>query len=172
MSPSEVLAQNHALRAAGEYKTKWTNASGQHLTLGLFEGRNRVYKFSELGKKYVEFEDLLEYEFAVTYLDGWAHWEKLLSCPAVKAHIDKWRLELDVKVRSRALRHLMEEASDPLNRGFVQANRYLIEKGYLAGTEDKRGRGRPKKAEVSSTEFDLSRIASHAKRILTPKDIN
>ena len=169
---TEILMNNHALRAAGEYKTKWKNASGQHLTMGLFDGSNRVYKYDQLGKLYVEFEDLLEYEFSVKYLDGWAHWEKLLACPPVKAHIDKWREELDVKIRSRALRNMMEEASDPLNRGFVQANRYLIEKSYLNGTEVKRGRGRPKKPEVSTTEFDLTRINADAKRILTPKDIN
>lgn len=167
-----TLEQNHALRAAGEYKTKWKNTSGQHLTVALFEGQHKVYSYDELGKLYVEFEDLLEYEFATKYLDGWSHWEKLLACPTVRVHIDKWRNELDLKVRSRSLRHLMEEASDPLNRAFVQANRYLIEKSYLLDGGSKKGRGRPKKSDQVNNEFDMNRINADAKRILTPKEIN
>ncbi len=170
--PLKILEENAAKRASGEWRTKYKNASGQHYTLALFEGQHKVYSLAELGELYVEYEDLLEYEFAEKYLDGWSHWEKLLACQPIRVHIDKWREELDIKIRSRALRHIMEEASDPLNRSFVQANRYLIEKSYLLDGGSKKGRGRPKKIEAVNNEFDMSRINADAKRILSPKEIN
>ena len=154
---------------------KFKNNSGQYYTIGVFEGDTKVYSFRELGDLYVELEDLLEYEFADKYLDGWDHWKKMLHNPQIKVEIEKWRDRLNAKIRSRSLRNLMEEASDPLNRGFVQANRYLIEKGYLKTEDGTRGsRGRPKKAEENYNEFDVtSRIRADALRIqLDKKEIN
>jgi len=170
--------ENNQARAEGKYKRKFTNLSGQLLTKGLFDCEGAPFTLADHDKGsrlslraiYLEAEDLLEYEFAEEHLDGWKHWKSLLKCNWFKEHIEEWRDALDLKIRSRSLRALMDEASDPLNRGYVQANRYLLDKGYLATVSSaKRGVGRPKKEEPDTT-FDISdRLTDDVNRILKGK---
>ena len=164
-------------RANGEYKTKFKGTTGAHLLIGLFEGPDSIYTFDEMRKNYLEMEDLLEYEFAEKYFDGWVHWEKLLANPKVREQIEQWRKELDLKVRSRALQSLMQEASDYQNRGFVQANRYLLDRGYLKKEVEetpktkRKNPGRSKKVLEPTEEYEpfhLKRIRQDAARVLPP----
>jgi len=163
------------------FKSKFTNASGSYLTQGLFDSfcndsaiytlRDADTDLPSLRKLYLEAEDPVEFDFAEKYLGSWKHWNMLCKAPFFKPHIEEWRTALEQKLRSRALRNLMDEASDPQNRGFVQANKLLLDKGYLEDDKPKRGRGRPKKEETKE-DVDLTRIRQDAARILNIKDLN
>lgn len=103
---------------------------------------------------YMAKEDLTEYEFANEYLDGWEHWEMLCNCNWFKPLVARWRKELALKVKARALNRLKAEAASSSKNAFL-ANRYLIDKGWVE-KDTSSGRGRPSKKEVQEAANSLA----------------
>lgn len=95
--------------------------------------------YPSLKRLYLECGDPTEYEFATTYLLGWKHWLRLCDNRMVRKHIDEWREELEVKLRSKGVKNVLESAK----AGNYQAARWLADRGW-----DTRGAGRPSKADV------------------------
>lgn len=93
-----------------------------------------------LKRLYLEMEDAGEYEFATTYLLGWKHWQRLCENKQVAKHIEEWRYELELKLRSEAIKLIRAKA---VSEKGINAAKWLAERGW-----DKRGAGRPTKAEV------------------------
>jgi len=131
------------------------NSQGVLLTKGLFEGETQIYnlknedtKVPSLYKLYMDCEDLTEWEFAQAHLDSFEHWEMICDCNWFKPIVERWRRELALKLKAKALRRLMIEAESDTKNSF-QANRFIIEKGW-AGEETKGAtkRGRPSKDEI------------------------
>lgn len=89
---------------------------------------------------YLELGDPTEYEFATKYFLGWDHWQRICANKLVSEHIMKWRDELEVKLRSQAVRMNIEAAKN----GNYQAAKWLADRGWLT-----RAAGRPSKAEVA-----------------------
>lgn len=92
-----------------------------------------------LKRLYLEMEDIGEYEFATTYLLGWAHWQRMCSNKQILKHIEEWRYELELKMRSRAIKAVL--AKTTTEQG-ISASKWIAEKGW-----DKKGVGRPSKQE-------------------------
>ena len=88
---------------------------------------------------YMEIGDPTEYEFATQCLLGWSHWLRICDNKILRKHIDEWRVELEVKLRSRGVKAAMLAA----HGGNFQAAKFLADRGW-----DSRGPGRPSKAEV------------------------
>lgn len=110
--------------------------------------------YPSLYRLYLESEDLTEYEFANTHLDGWEHWEMLTACHWFKPYAERWRKELSLKIKARALRRLHAEAGSSSKNAFL-ANKYLVDKGWVEkGTSP--GRGRPSKDEVKAAATELA----------------
>jgi hypothetical protein len=138
-------------------ENRFKNASGARLTQALFYEETGADKssviytlkdqdhegFPSLYRLYLEMEDVLEYEFANTYLDGWSHWELLNQAGWFKPYILRWRKELELKIRSKALRKLREDATST-SKTANSSNRYLLERGWA----DKQTKGRPSKDEI------------------------
>jgi hypothetical protein len=101
-----------------------------------YQGKN----YPSLKRLYLEEEDLLEYEFANKYLLDWDHWVRLQGNKLIKVHIDQWREELEIKVRSRAVKDMIDlsEAGSSF-----PAMKWLADRGW-----EKRGAGRPSKSEL------------------------
>lgn len=110
--------------------------------------------YPSLYRLYLEKEDLTEYEFANSYLDGWEHWDILTQCNWFKPYVSRWRKELSLKIKARALNRLKSEAVSSSKNAFL-ANRYLIEKGFVDSGE-KSGRGRPSKDEVKAAANEIA----------------
>lgn len=118
--------------------------------------------YPSLYRLYMEMEDLTEYEFANKHLDGWKHWEMLSSALWFRPFIVRWRKELELKLKARALREIMEEAASGGKHAF-QANKYLIEKGWVEKPEGKRGR--PSKNEILQEALSPSDVSEDLERI-------
>lgn len=88
---------------------------------------------------YLEIADPTEYEFATSCFLGWSHWQRLCANKAIMRHIEEWRFELEVKLRSRGVKAAIAAA----NGGNFQASKWIADRGW-----DTRGAGRPSKAEV------------------------
>ena len=100
---------------------------------------------------YMEMEDPTEYEYAVTYFLGWDHWQRICANKNVAEHINKWRDELEVKLRSRAVKAQIAAAKN----GNYQASKWLADRGWIT-----RGAGRPSKAEVDKERKIAAAIES------------
>lgn len=104
------------------------------------EINGEVRHLPSIKRLFVECGDPTEYQFAITYLGGWAHWKRL--CEKTKAlhpYIEEWREELEIKMRSEGIRAMAEFATQ--EKG-MQAAKWLAEKGW----SDKK-RGAPSKEE-------------------------
>ena len=111
------------------------------------EHEGTVYK--SLKRLYLEFEDPTEYEFANTVLLGWRHWQRMCENKVIRKHIDEWREELEVKLRSQAIRDAIQEAK----KGHFQAAKWVADRGWST-----RGAGRPSKADIEHEKKVQSRI--------------
>lgn len=136
-------------------KSKLKAANGVPLTQGLFleiqYGEFAVFTLKDedyeyngqiypsLKKLYLEMEDVVEYEFATTYLLGWAHWQRMCANKQLLKHINEWREELELKLRSKAVKAMRDKVNTEQG---INAAKWLAEKGW-----DKKAVGRPNKQQ-------------------------
>lgn len=99
-----------------------------------------------LKRLYLEMEDETEYNFAYKYFESYDHWMKIQELSWMKDLIAEWRHELQIKIKAGALTRIKVDAKSNSKSAF-QANRYLLEKGWV-DKEEKRRVGRPSKAEI------------------------
>ena len=78
-------------------------------------------------KIYLEQEDVTEYKAAIALLGSWRHWKRLCECSWFQSHLKEWREELEVIVRSKAIRNLQNQSTT--DKGAAAA-RWLAEKGW------------------------------------------
>ncbi len=102
---------------------------------------------------YMEANDPTEWRFATTYLDCWEHWEKLCEATWFRPYRDRWRKELELRMKSQALARIMSESKTSSKESF-QANKYLLEKGWEP--KDSSGRGRPSKDEINKAAKEIA----------------
>ena len=93
-----------------------------------------------LKRLYLEHEDPVEYDFACTHMLGWQHWQRIVRNKILSKHIEEWREELELKIRSQNVREIQDLATG--EKGF-QAAKWLADKGW-----DKRAAGRPSNADI------------------------
>lgn len=103
-----------------------------------YEYKGKVYP--SLKRLYLEHEDPTDYSFACKYLLGWQQWKKICGNKAIAKHVEEWREELELKIRSQAVRDVIDMSAES---GSFQAAKWLADKGY-----DKRTAGRPSKKEA------------------------
>ena len=111
----------------------------------MYEG----HLYPSLKMLYLQEEDPTEYTFATKYLLGWKHWQRLCENKLLRKHIDEWREELEIKMRSRAVKEMVRSAA----KGGVVASKWLADRGWV-----QRGAGRPSKAEVASEKAFMARV--------------
>lgn len=138
-------------------KSKLVDTLGRPLTQGLFlefgyDTRYAIFTFNDddknyegvkyisLKKLFLSCEDPTEYEFATKYLLGWRHWIRMNENKQLKEEFDVWREEFEIKLRSEAVRSIIDMTAEGSN---FQAAKWLADRGY-----DKRGPGRPSKSEL------------------------
>lgn len=153
---------------------KYRASTGQRLLKGLFfeetaDKASAVYtlkNWDHLGypsmyRLFLEADDPTEYTFATAYLDGWDHWEILCACTWFKPYVSKWRRELEVRAKARALLAIKDLAANKTAKESYQANKFLINGGWKEKTSG-RGAGRPSKEEVQK---EAQRLAQDSKTI-------
>lgn len=106
--------------------------------------------YPSLKRLYLEMEDPTEYEFANTHLLGWKHWQRLCENKQIAKHIDEWRLELEYKLRSKAVKMMLNSA----HSGNYQAAKWFADRGW-----SNRGAGRPSKEDIERNKAIEVRIA-------------
>lgn len=131
------------------------DAQGRYLTMSLFlemcydvnatytlKDRDYEYEgkmFPSIKLLYLEMADPTEYEFANKYFLNWKHWMKICENKLLRKYVDEWREELEIKLRSHAVKNMLKSAKD----GNYQACKWLADRGWHT-----RPAGRPSKADV------------------------
>lgn len=146
---------------------KFRNSSGARYTKALFfetitDKTTVLYTlkdedhegFPSLYRLYLEEEDPLEYNFANKYLDGWEHWELLCECDWFLPKVERWRRELELKIRSEALAKIVKDA-DSDSKSAQMSRRFLVNGEW----KPKHTKGRPTKAEI--TRATKESVAQH-----------
>lgn len=109
--------------------------------------------YTSLYRLYMEHDDPTEYTFAVSCLDSWEHWEILCNCTWFKPYVARWRRELEVRARARAL-NAIKEAAKADSKDSFQANKFLLNGGWK--NDKRKGAGRPSKEEVQNAAKALA----------------
>lgn len=151
-------------------KTRFKDEKGRYIVQGLFledkyntdlavytyDGEDKTYKgvvYPSLKRLYLEEGDPQEYLFASKYCFDWPHWQRLCKNAIVGRHIEQWREELSLSLRSEGIATLIDLA---VNDKSYQAAKWLADEGWV-----KNKRGRPSKEEV---EGELNRRADIEKK--------
>lgn len=148
-------------------KDKFRIDTGQRLLRGLFyettlaDKTGVVYTLKDrdhlgypsLYRLYMETDDPTEYVFATTHLESWDHWERLCKCTWFKPYVTRWRRELELRTRARALAQIKTAASAGTKDSF-QAQKFLVSSGWKSPETNRRGR--PSKEEIAA---EANRIA-------------
>jgi len=108
-------------------------------------------KLKSIRKVYLETADPTEYQFATENFLSWDHWNRICANKQIAAHINEWREELEVKLRSNAVRMNIAAAQ----AGNYQAAKWVADRGWTT-----RAAGRPSKAEVAKNLKIESEIQS------------
>ena len=119
--------------------------------------------FPSLKRLYLETEDVTEYEFATTYLAGWKHWQALLGNKQILSHVEQWREELEIKIRSKAVKSIASQAFSK-DKPSYQAAKFLADREYV-----KNRKGAPTKEEVEGEKKRQAamsdEVAEHIERM-------
>ena len=116
-------------------------------TLDDFDKESGGRTYLSFKRIYVECSDPTEYVPAKVLLGSVDHWRKLVNCAWFKSYIEEMRQELDMKIRSDAVKGIVEIAADEKNSSSFQARKFLSTKGYSLDKTPST-RGRPTKEEV------------------------
>jgi len=122
------------------------------VALYTFKENDYIYKgkkFLAIKRLYLELADVTEYEFANTYFLSWPHWNRLCENKNIRAHIDQWREELELKMKTIAVKEIMSSAKN----GSFQASRWLASRGWK-----QEGAGRPSKEDIARERKMLADI--------------
>jgi hypothetical protein len=113
--------------------------------------------FPSLKQLYLSCKDPTEYSFAIKYLGGWKHWQYLQRSPAIQPHIQEWREELELLMRSEAFARLKSELENPQSQASFTAAKTILQKyGDLASAQNKVV-GRPSKEKIKKEAENLFR---------------
>lgn len=113
------------------------------MTLKRYDMEYKGVVLLSLHRVYMELADPTEYAVAMEVFGSWKQWLKLTGNKALLSHIEGWREELEVKIRSGAILALAHTAATEGSKGTAAA-KYIAERGW-----DKRKAGAPSKAEVN-----------------------
>lgn len=162
---------NNVRLLEGLFFEQTRHADKRNVVYTLKDQDHKGYK--SLYRLYMEAEDLSEWHFAEAHLDGYEHWEMLTKCSWFQPYVERWRRELELKIRGRALMAVKEVAADPDNKNTYLANKLLLQGGWKDKDEDAATRrGRPSKADIKKEaesqaeaakqlQEDLERITLH-----------
>lgn len=129
------------------------------------EKNGKVY--TSLRKLYLSYcvSDPTEYTFAWAVFGSWDTWQQLSRSNYVKKDIESWRKEVEVKIKSEAIRSIANEMRDG-GRSSFGAAKLLLERGWLDDKSASKAKEKLKaKEEEEMDKQALSLLSEDAERL-------
>ncbi len=105
--------------------------------------------YKSLYRLYMDYEDPTEFSFANQFLLGHAHWTRLCESEWFRPYAERWRKELELKLKHKALEIVKNVSMDDGHKDQFQAVKILLNAGWKEKeAPGKPKRGRPSKAEI------------------------
>jgi hypothetical protein len=140
-------------------KRIFRNGTNQYLQKDLFEETSSkpelvLYclarentEYPSLYRFYMSMEDFTEFEFASKYFESFQHWKEISNSAWFAPYIAEWREELELKIKARNLKSLIEKAEVD-----VSVAKFLLGKKWVDDAQIRNPgvnlRGRPSKEEI------------------------
>ena len=109
--------------------------------------------YTSMRRLYLEIADPTEYLFATATLGSWDHWKKLCNSAIIREQIDKWREELEVKLRAESIQAIAHVATTAGPKGTTAAK-------WIAAAGWRSGKGRPSKEDKEMERRVTSKLDS------------
>lgn len=123
--------------------------------------------YVSLRKLYLSYcvTDPTEYTFAWSVFGSWDTWQQLSRSNYVKKDIESWRKEVEVKIKSEAIRSIANEMRDG-GRSSFGAAKLLLERGWLDDKSASKAKEKLKaKEEEEMDKQALSLLSEDAERL-------
>lgn len=125
-------------------------------TLCTYDKEHNGKLVQSLHKRYVEMEDIGEFEFANKYFESYHHWLKVKAANFFKPYYAAMVEELNAKMRSKALKQMRQQVEEGVAS---QATlKYLADKDYDKAAVGKPKRTKPEKKEGNVVAADFQRL--------------
>lgn len=149
------------------YELSYNDPSDAIFTLKEQDVEAHGKHFTSLHQLYVGMvpSDPTEYSFAMTVFGSWDVWSAICKSPLIKPYVNKWRKEVEVKVKSKAIQAIAEEMKSG-GRSSFSAAKLLLEKGWL--DKDNASQAKRKleaKEEEEQNKQALSLLSEDAARL-------
>ena len=132
-----------------------TGVRGRQSSKAMFE--DGTYDLEHFHDVFIEYEDPTEYKPALELVGSWREWQRIKrDWKGFNGHIEDWKAELEVRLRSKAVDQINKLA---LDGGNFQASKWMAEVGY----EKRSGAGRPSKSEKARAARELAEQAASTK---------
>ena len=113
--------------------------------------------YISLYKRYLDLEDISEFQFANTYFDSYEHFRIIAATEWFLEHLQRWRRELSLKLKSRLYASLIARAGSSTDKNSFEALKMLL---VALDPPKPSTRGRPAKEEVARAVKEIAREES------------
>ncbi len=142
IAPREVLTTGvGAWRTQSLYLETNRSALEPIMTLKEVDWEHKGVMLPSLHRLYMEIADVTEYQVAIQVFGSWKGWQRQCENAYIKEHIEAWREELEIAIRSAAVAAMVQTSTSEGSKG-TAASKYLADKGWI-----KRKAGAPSKEE-------------------------
>lgn len=116
-------------------RSKVIDSYGRRVVLALFSEFSSKSGFEPIWSLYkdwkpiyLEAEDPTEYEAAMRLIGDYEHWLLIRNHPRLSSIFDKWAVELEIKLRSKAIKKLVIHSASPNG---TTAAKWIAEGGFV-----------------------------------------
>jgi hypothetical protein len=165
IAPREVLTTGvGAWRTQSLYLELNRSGLDPVMTLKEVDWEHKGVMLPSLHRIYLECNDPTEYKVAIEVFGSWKGWMRQCGNPTIFSHIEEWREELEIAIRSTSVSAMIMTSTSEGSKG-TAASKYLADKGWA-----KRKAGAPskeeKEGELKKQQQVGSQLQADAKRIL------
>ncbi len=109
--------------------------------------------------------DPTEYTFAMAVFGTWDIWDTIRTNPSLRRYYSKWREEVDVRIKSEAIRSIAEEMREGGRSSFTAA-KLLLERGWIekVNPHDRKSE-RQKQKETTLDRQAMQMLSKDAERL-------
>tara|TARA_R110000868_G_scaffold166543_1_gene400555 strand:- start:73 stop:603 length:531 start_codon:yes stop_codon:yes gene_type:complete len=149
------------------YESSYENTANVIFTLKPDDIEVRGHTYVSLNKLYVSLcaADPTEYTFSQVVFSSWDIWDTLRRSPYLKNEVARWRREVEVRIKSEAIRAIADEMKTG-GRSSFSAAKLLLDRGWLDSDTASAAKSKlQKKEEDDLNKEAMSQLSDDAERL-------